>query len=876
MLEVRILCIGEIARSGLVVALHEYCFGKARSRYYSDFEKADSEDSTDGHRDDADEEDTTPASSADICTVATHSGSRPTPTLADRSAERCPPVTSCTYCGMQITGTPVHAADVDGTFCCSGCLELQQTHATGAGSSDDDVRRSERDTVASPQEPKNETAYLSVDGMHCTTCEEFIETTATETDGIIAAQASYATDMVRLTYDSAIIEQSALPDVLSTLGYHATEPTETDGKAARNRFEFSHLRLVFGALAAMVVMMCYLVFIYPVYLGVYSSSFLYQPGVRLIIFIPVTFFSTIVLFGLGFPILRGAYVSLRARQPNMDLLIALATLAAYTYSVLSVVLLRNPHVYFDVSTMIIVIVSAGNHIETKLKQQALGNLSQLSESRVTEARHLTADGATETVALEDCEPGDHVLVKPGERVPVDGDIIDGQAAVNEALITGESMPHSKAVGDTVVGGSIVTDSALVIEVGDDATSTLDRLMELLWTVQSADAGAQRLANRVAGLFVPAVVVLAFATTLFWLFTGASFGTAILTGVSVLVISCPCSLGLATPLAIVSGVRAASEQQVILLNPTLLEQITDTDIIAFDKTGTLTTGQMEIDHVSATDPDALLSRAAAVESRASHPIATVITDAVDTVDLPVTAFEQHSQGVAATVNGERVTVGHPSLFRTPDWTVPVEISQAIEEALQAGTLPTVVGWNGEVRGMIAVSDTPREAWDEVIAQLATEDCRVVVITGDDEEMARRFETHSGIDTVLTNVLPAEKETVVGQLHEEGATTMVGDGTNDAPALARADLGIAMSNGTELAMDAADAVITTDRLDPIPTIFDIARGARRRLHQNLGWALCYNLVAIPLAMAGLINPLIAALAMGASSLIVVTNSARQLTA
>jgi Cu2+-exporting ATPase len=785
-------------------------------------------------------------------------------------------VTSCTHCGGPIGKEPVRTADVDGAFCCLHCLERHQPQDNDAADAIDTTDLfSEQDAASAPQETDENTAYFSVNGMHCTTCEEFIETTATETDGIIAARASYATDMVRLTYDPAVIEQSALPDVLSTLGYHASEPTETDGNAAQNRLVFNRLRLVFGALAAMVVMMFYLIFIYPVYLGIYSQTFLYQASTSLIIFVPVTFFSAVVLFGLGFPILRGAYVSLRARQPNMDLLIALATLTAYGYSFVAGFLLKTPHVYFDVSTMIIVIVSAGNHVEAKLKRKALGNLTQLTESRVTKARHLRGDGTTETVDIEACEPGDHVLVKSGERVPVDGEIIEGNAAVNEALITGESMPRSKAVGDAVIGGSIVTDSALVIEVGDDAASTLDRLMELLWNVQSGDAGAQRLADRVASVFVPVVIVLAVATALGWLLTGASLGMAILTGVSVLVISCPCSLGLATPLAIVSGVRAASEQQVVLLTPTILEQITETDIIAFDKTGTLTTGQMAIDHVSAAEPDTVLSRAAAVESRSSHPIATVITEAADASHLSVTAFEQHAQGVSATIDGERVTVGHQSLFSPPEWTVPTSVSQAVEDARQAGTVPTVVGWNGEARGMIAVSDTPREDWDEVITQLATEDCRVVVITGDDEEMARRFEDHPGIDSVLASVLPEEKQTVVGQLCGTGMTTMVGDGTNDAPALAQADLGIAMANGTELAMDAADAVVTTDRLAPIPTIFDIARGARRRLHQNLGWALCYNIVAIPLAMAGLINPLIAALAMGASSLIVVTNSARRLT-
>jgi Cu2+-exporting ATPase len=788
----------------------------------------------------------------------------------------------CTLCGLPTDASPVRDADVEGSFCCQGCLQVYRTLDAGDTTTiePDELRdqSSAAETETLSSEGGGETAYFSVDGMHCTTCEAFIETTATETEGIIAAQASYATDMAKLIYDPAIIDRADLAETISTLGYHASDPTQdetTTEPQAEDRLTLDRLRTVFGALAAMTVMVFYIVYLYPVYLGIYPSDFLYNISGALIIFVPIVLFSTIVLVGVGYPILRGAYISIRARQPNMDVLIAVAAVTAYLYSLVALVVLGKREVYFDVSTMIIVVVSIGNYVENKLKRQGVGTLAELTESRVTDARVLGPDGSPEMIDIDECAPGDQILVKPGERIPVDGTIIDGTAAVDESIMTGEAMPKAKETGDGVIGGSIVTDSPLVIEIGEEVNSTLDQLMELLWTIQSSPTESQRLANRLAALFVPAVIILAVLTTLGWTIAGAPIGIALITGVSVLVVSCPCSLGLATPLAIVSGVRAASERQLAVLNSTILEGISDTDIVAFDKTGTLTTGEMAVQDVvvDGTEPETVLARAAAIEERSNHPIAAAITAAADPAEGRITDFDRHSHGVAATIDGERVTVGHPDMFASAHWTVPDSLSERFTDAGQTDTLPTVVGWNGMVQGVITISDTPRDDWQAVVQQIDEEyQCRVVVITGDDEGMAQRFAAHSAIDEVFAGIPPEAKESVVRQLREEGSTTMIGDGTNDAPALASADLGVAMANGTEMTMDAADAVITTDTIAPLPALFTIARETRQRIRQNFGWALCYNLIAVPLAMAGIINPLLAAVAMGTSSLIVVLNSAR----
>jgi Cu2+-exporting ATPase len=465
------------------------------------------------------------------------------------------------------------------------------------------------------------------------------------------------------------------------------------------------------------------------------------------------------------------------------------------------------------------------------------------------------------------------LVRPGERIPVDGRVVDGTAAVDESVVTGESIPVPKSEGSAVIGGSIVTDNALVIEIGDDGTSTVDRLMELLWSVQSADAGAQRIANRFALVFVPVVLTVAILTTLGWIYLGRPAGEAVLIGVSVLVVSCPCSLGIATPLALAAGSNTASESGILVFESSVFERVTETDTVAFDKTGTLTTGEMSVVDVVGDDTDAILERAAAVEGRSNHPIGVAILDAASDVEADITGFERNPRSVAATVDGDRTVVGHPDSFAQDAWHYPETLAAAVESARDDGAHPTLVGWDGTIEGVIVLRDTPRPEWREMVAELS-EDTEIVVITGDDERVARQFENDPGIDDVFAEVRPEAKRELIRRLRAKGTVTMVGDGTNDAAALASADLGIAMSHGTELTIDAADAVVTDDDLSTIPTFFGIADRVQARIRQNLVWAVGYNLVAIPLAVAGLINPLIAALLMGLSSLIVVSNSRRSL--
>jgi Cu2+-exporting ATPase len=464
--------------------------------------------------------------------------------------------------------------------------------------------------------------------------------------------------------------------------------------------------------------------------------------------------------------------------------------------------------------------------------------------------------------------GDRLVVEPGERVPTDGTVRTGRAGVDESLVTGEAAPRRVEPGDEVLGGSLVTDGTLRVE--SDGTSTAERLANHLWNVQAATPGAQRLADRVAAVFVPLVVVVAVVAFAAALLTSGSATGALLTGLAVLVVSCPCAMGLATPLAVAAGVRDALDRGVVITDPSAFETAVEADTVVLDKTGTLTEPDPSL--VDRAGSREALRRAAAVERRADHPIASAVTDAVDAPG-EATDFRTHpGHGVSAVVDGDRVYVGDAELFAGPDgeWSIPAPCRDCYEEGDERG-IAAYVGWNGAVRGALVAAERPREEWAAAVDALG-DGRRVVVLTGDERAAAEPFADHPAVGEVLSGVPPTGKAEAVERFGREGTVVMVGDGSNDAPALAAADLGVALRTGTALAADAADAVVVEGGLDRVPTVFELTDGTRRRVRENLGWALCYNLVAVPAAALGLLSPLLAAVAMATSSLLVVANSTR----
>jgi Cu2+-exporting ATPase len=763
-------------------------------------------------------------------------------------------MTDCTLCGLPAE-SPVTDDGVAGSYCCRGCLEVSRTLDDPTGTDPEDV-----DTGADPDDADGETAFLAVSGMHCATCELFLEDRATAHEGINAAAASYATGTMKLTYDPDRIESGTLPEVVSGAGYDAAfRSTDDESDTERQG------RLLVGGFFGMMTMLWYILFLYPAYLGLETLLFDIGGPAGDYLLWNLAVMAGVVVGYTGRPLLRGALVSLRTGRPNMDLLVAMAATTAFGYSVLALLLGRT-EVYFDVATVIVLAVSIGDYYRDRVRQRALGRLTELTSQRADSARRRT-DAGTETVELDALDPGDEVVVKSGERVPVDGTVVEGTAGVDESLVTGESLPVRKTGGAEVIGGSMVTDGAVVLEVGDDAESTVDRLTELLWSVQSSRGGVQRLVDRIAAVFVPLVVGLALLATAAHALAGAGATDALLTGLAVLVVSCPCALGLATPLATAAGVRSALDEGIVVTDGAVFETATDVDTVAFDKTGTLTTGEMRL--VERPD-DAALRRAAAVEQFADHPLAAAITDAAGPPDAVVDEFERHpGRGVSATVDGERVVVGTADLLLEQGLAVSDDLTARAEQARESGRIPALVGWDGRARGVAVGGDQARESWEAVVTDLGA-DHDIVVITGDSEAAAAPFREHEAVDEVFAGVPPEAKAEVVQRL--EGTVAMVGDGTNDAPALGVADVGISLASGTELAAEAADAVVTTDDLTAVPRVFELTRATRSRIRQNLAWAFCYNAAALPLALLGLLNPLFAALAMTASSLLVVGNSAR----
>ncbi|RLM53216.1 cation-transporting P-type ATPase [Halobellus sp. Atlit-31R] len=824
---------------------------------------------------------------------------------------------ACSLCDLPTPDPPVSDDEVEGAYCCRGCLEVARALGGPDAAADADIEselgdaEAEAESVEPPEDA--EQTYLAVDGMHCATCETFIESTAANDDGVYVAEASYATDMLSITYDSERTDVDDLGALLHRYGYDVDDPDADDDDERAGLATF----LIGGGVFGMMVMVWYAVFLYPTYLG-------FQPLVDLggldglYVLGNVWVMSSIVLFYTGYPLLRGAYVSLRAGQPNMDLLVALAAVSAYVFSIGSMLAGRS-HVYFDVSVAIVLVVTVGNYYEDRIKQRAASRLTNLTSARVSDATRLAADGTTETVPVDELAAGEQVLVRPGERIPVDGVVVEGSAAIDESLVTGESLPDRRGPGDDVLGGTVVTDDPITVAVGDAATSTLDRLVELLWEIQSSRSGAQRLADKLATVFVPLVLTLAVLTTVGFAVTGTPIAESILTGLTVLVVSCPCALGLATPLAVAAGVRDAAAAGVVVASDAVFEDAPDADVVVFDKTGTLTDGRMrvvdttvdeaergrptaadggELRDDAETTAERALELAAAVERYASHPIANAVVEAAPDALPDVTDPRAHPKGVTGRVDSTAghggstagrvdsatgdarddaattdVVVGHPTLLREHDFAIGESLATAADAIRSEGRVPTFVGWDGRARAVLDVGDAPRAEWEAVVDDLG-DGREVVVLTGDDERAAERFRRHGAVDEVFAGVPPEAKAETVQRLRSRGTVAMVGDGSNDAPALASADVGIALGSGTDLAGSAADAVIVDEGLDAVPAVFDVASGTHRRIRENLGWAFVYNLVAVPLAIAGVLNPLLAAVAMGASSLLVVTNSSRSI--
>ena len=584
--------------------------------------------------------------------------------------------------------------------------------------------------------------------------------------------------------------------------------------------------------------------------------------------------------------------------PNMDTLVALGSMASFVWSTYALFAMTRAQVdgndalvmhymmefYFESAAMILTLITVGKMLEARSKGKttdALKSLMKLAPKTAT----LVRDGAEVTVAIADVQKGDVFVVRPGENIPVDGVVLEGTSAVNESALTGESIPVDKAVGDKVSAATTNQSGFLRCEatrVGED--TTLAQIIKMVSDAAATKAPIAKIADTVSGFFVPAVISIAVVTTIVWLLLGHELGYALARGISVLVISCPCALGLATPVAIMVGNGLGAKNGILFKTAASLEAAGRTQIVALDKTGTITEGAPRVtdllpaEGVSETE---LLTLAAALESRSEHPLAkAVLADAEAKAITPpeVTDFAAlPGNGLAAKLDGMDIYAGNAAFIQTR-LTLPAALAQQAEKLASEGKTPLFFGGAGRLLGVIAVADTIKEDSPEAIRQLQNMGIRVVMLTGDNQRTADAIGRQAGVDEVIAGVLPDGKEAVIRQLQASGKVAMVGDGINDAPALTRADTGIAIGAGTDVAIDAADVVLMNSKLSDVPAAIRLSRATLRNIHENLFWAFIYNIIGIPLA-AGLfipfgltLNPMFGAAAMSLSSFCVVSNALR----
>ena len=586
-------------------------------------------------------------------------------------------------------------------------------------------------------------------------------------------------------------------------------------------------------------------------------------------------------FVIGWPFLREAARRAVRFSANMDTLVALGTLAAYTFSVTQ---LARPggHLYFETSALLIAFLVLGRYLEARAKRRAGSAIRALLELGAKQAR-VVRDGVEVMIPAEQVQVGDVLRVRPGEKIPTDGEVIEGSSAVDESMLTGESVPVDKRVGDQVAGATINTSGSLALHAtAIGADTALAQIAALVTAAQAGKGQAHRLADRISAVFVPTVLGVAVATFLGWWLLAGDPTRGVIAAVAVLIVACPCSVALATPMAIVAGTGRGAALGILIKGVQVLERTRTITTVVFDKTGTLTRGQMSLtdvvpgDGVNRAD---VLRLAGALEAHSEHPIGAAIAAAARDPGAELPPVDEFvalaGHGVRGQVAGERVWVGRRALIAEAGLHLPPALAEAADSLEDQGRTAVFTGWSGQVRGVLAVADTLKDGAAEAVTELHRMGLKVAMITGDNRRAATAIAARVGIDTVLAEVLPADKQAEITRLQGAGeVVAMVGDGVNDAPALVAADLGIAIGTGTDVAIESSDLTLLRGDLAGVPTAIRLARRTYRTIWQNLGWAFVYNLALVPLAAAALLNPIIAGAAMGFSSVSVVTNSLRLL--
>jgi Cu+-exporting ATPase len=722
---------------------------------------------------------------------------------------------------------------------------------------------------------------LPIQGMTCASCAVRIEKRLNKLDGV-EATVNYATEHAAVAFDPTLVAPEDLLAAVEAAGYRATltEP-EVDERPDEDPTAPLRRRLLVSAALSVPVLL--LAMVEPL-------QFDYWQWLSLQLATPV------VLWG-GWPFHRAAWQNLKHGAATMDTLISVGTLAAWGWSVVALFFLdagepamrmdfdllvdraeAAGQIYLEVAAVVVTLILAGRYFEARAKRRAGAALQALLHLGAKDVSRLDADGVERRIPIDELRAGDLFIVRPGEKVATDGVVEEGASAIDKSLLTGESVPVEVQPGDEVFGATINVGGRLVVRaVSVGADTALAQIGRLVTEAQSGKAPVQRLADRISGVFVPIVIAIAVATLAFWLGAGAGASFAFAAAVAVLIIACPCALGLATPTALLVGTGRGAQMGILIRGPEVLESTRRVDTIVLDKTGTVTSGKMslvEVVPVAGVDADEALRLVGALEHASEHPVAQAIAAAAgDTLPVSESFRNREGLGVEGVVEGKALVAGRTALLA--DWGIdlPDELAAAQARAERDGQTAIAAAWDGAARAVFVVADRIKPTSGEAVRRLGELGLRPVLLTGDNAATARAVAAEVGIDEVVAEVMPAEKVEVVRRLQAEGrVVAMVGDGVNDAPALAQADLGLAIGTGTDVAIEASDLTLMSGDLRAAADAIRLSRRTLKTIKGNLFWAFAYNVAAIPLAAAGLLNPLIAGGAMAFSSLFVVSNSLR----
>ncbi|XYQ01454.1 heavy metal translocating P-type ATPase [Bacillus safensis] len=728
-----------------------------------------------------------------------------------------------------------------------------------------------------------EQAEFDIEGMTCAACANRIEKKINRMDGVDHGSVNFALETLQVTYHPGQTSANDIKDAVQSIGYSLIEPAADQAEEGKKdhrqaaiekqtaRFLFSMI-LSLPLLWAMVSHFSFTSFIWL------PEAFM-NPWVQLALAAPVQFI-------VGWPFYVGAYKALRNKSANMDVLVALGTSAAFFYSLYESIqsAIRGTHeaaLYYETSAVLITLIVLGKLMEARAKGRSSEAIQKLMGLQAKEAV-IERDGKQMTVPISDVKVNDLVFVKPGEKVPVDGEIIEGTTAIGESMITGESLPVDKTAGDMVIGATINKNGFIKIKATKVGKETaLSQIIRVVEQAQGSKAPIQRMADQISGIFVPIVVGIAVLTFLIWFFfvDPGNVTSALETFIAVIVIACPCALGLATPTSIMAGSGRAAESGILFKGGEHLEVTQSLDTVVLDKTGTVTKGEPSLTDVLAYanwTEDTLLQLAGSAEQQSEHPLARAITDGMKERGLEaveVEAFQADpGHGIEAKAAGHKLLIGTRKLLQKHHIQYE-QIEASVTTLEEQGKTAMLVAIDGEVAGIVAVADTIKSSSPQAIARLKEQGIHVVMMTGDNKLTAEAIAKQAGIDHVIAEVLPEEKAAHIAALQKQGKkVAMVGDGINDAPALATANIGMAVGTGTDVAMEAADITLMTGDLHAIADALEFSKKTMRNIKQNLFWALAYNCIGIPIAAFGFLAPWLAGAAMAFSSVSVVLNALR----